>query len=59
MHGKGKIQPDGSLLIPADLVERWERQIDTPYASLSENEKESDREQVYSYLPLIKKALDR
>ena len=34
---------------------RWERQIATTYAELSEKEKESDREQVRPYLPLIRK----
>jgi hypothetical protein len=57
MHGKGVSQPDGSLMIPADLVQRWQKQIDTPYADLSEKEKESDREQVRKYVPLIVQAL--
>jgi hypothetical protein len=57
MHGKGTSQPDGSLVIPADLVCRWQKQIDTPYAELTEKEKESDREQVRKYLPLIVQAL--
>lgn len=53
MHEKGVRQADGSLLIPSDLVAQWDRQIATPYAELSEEEKESDREQVRKYLPSI------
>lgn len=44
---------DGALIIPAELVERWSTQIDTPYSELSEAERESDREQVRRYLPII------
>lgn len=57
MHSKAVKQADGSLLIPAELVDRWERQMTTPYDRLSEKEKESDREQVREYLPVIKRAL--
>lgn len=57
MHSKGIVQSDGSLVIPADLVAQWERQIATPFAALSEQEKNSDREQVQKYLPTIKATL--
>ena len=57
MHGKAMKQPDGSILIPPDLVSQWERQLATPYADLSDREKESDREQVRKYLPVIADAL--
>lgn len=57
MHTKGSRQADGSLLIPADLVAQWDRQIAMPYAELSEKEKESDRDQVRKYLPVIIEAL--
>lgn len=53
LHGKCERTPDGGLAIPAALVERWERQIATPYADLSDAEKASDREQVMRYWPLI------
>lgn len=57
VHSKGERTADGSLLLPASLVERWERQIGTAYADLSEAEKASDREQVDRYWPLITDAL--
>lgn len=53
LHEKGEIQADGSLLISADLVQRWSRQYETPFCKLSDSEKESDREQVERYLNLI------
>jgi hypothetical protein len=58
MHSKGKREPDGSLVLPVDLV-RWERQIATPYGELTEAERESGRDQVRKYLPLIAEALKR
>lgn len=53
-----KCQPnaDGSMTIPTNLVVRWHRQMRTPYADLSEQEKESDREEVRLILPLIEAA---
>lgn len=59
MHSKAERQPDGSIVIPADLVARWETQIATPFVNLTEQEKESDREQVRKYLPIIRAALGR
>lgn len=57
VHKQGLRQPDGSLLLPPDLVARWEKQIETKYSDLSEAEKESDRDQVRKYIPLIVSAL--
>lgn len=53
MHGKGNLQTDGSLIIPAELVKQWERLVATPYLALTEKEKESDRDQVRRYLQTI------
>ncbi len=66
MHSKGKKVVSslpsfsistGDLIIPSVLVEQWERQIATPYSELSEKEKDSDREQVNRYWPLLEKIL--
>lgn len=57
MHARGKVQEDGSLLIPPDLASRWARQMNTPYAGLSGAEKESDRDQVRQYLTFIIESL--
>jgi hypothetical protein len=59
MHSKSTKQSDGSLLIPPDLVKQWERQLSTPYGELTEKEKESDREQVRKYLPILIEALSK
>lgn len=53
MHANAKHQEDGSLLLSPELVQRWEAQMSTKYIDLNESEKESDREQVRRYLPLI------
>ena len=44
---------NNDLVVPVKLVEHWERQIATPYSELTEPEKESDRDQVRPYIPLI------
>ncbi|MCP1561894.1 UNVERIFIED_ORG: hypothetical protein M2438_005401 [Methylobacterium sp. SuP10 SLI 274] len=59
VHSKAARQPDGSLVIPAELVTRWDKQISTTYAELSDKEKESDREQVRNYIPIIIEALKK
>jgi len=57
LHSRCRQEVDGSLTIPAELVAQWAAQMSTPYAELSETEKESDREQVRRYLPVIEKFL--
>ncbi len=40
-------------IIPHELVQRWKRQVEAPYAALSEREKQSDRDEVAHILPII------
>ncbi|MFJ3958886.1 hypothetical protein [Arthrobacter sp. NPDC090010] len=58
VHDQCERQDDGSLVIPADLVRRWQEQIETPYSGLSDEEQESDREQVRKFLPAIVEMID-
>jgi hypothetical protein len=59
LHSQGMRQADGSLVLPAELVARWERQIQTPYDQLTDAEKQSDRDQVRRYLPTIQDLFER
>lgn len=59
LHSVCVKEADGSLRIPSELVQQWERQIQTEYSDLTDPEKESDREQVRKYFPLIVRALIR
>lgn len=45
---------DGQVIIPASLVVRWKRQMNTPYLGLPENEKESDRVEADKILHFIR-----
>ena len=53
VHDQGERQPNGGLLLAPELISKWDRLINTPYARLTMEEQESDREQVRRYLPLI------
>lgn len=54
LFSRCEIDAQGRAIIPAALVERWQRQMGTPYDGLSESEKQSDREQATRYLPLFR-----
>ena len=44
---------DGEMVIPHKLVERWTRQMNTPYAELSEPEQNSDRAEADRFMALM------
>jgi len=50
---KGFGGPRGQFTIDSSSVMRWMRQMETPYAELSESEKTSDRDIARRYLRLI------
>jgi len=47
------LQNDGTLTIPVDRVAWWQKEIDTPYAELTEELKQFDRDEVAHILPII------
>lgn len=53
VHSKGTRLADGSLQLPANLVARWEKQIATPFAELTQEERDSDRDQVMLSISVI------
>lgn len=54
MFSKGTLHDDGTLTLPSWAVERWTRQMDTPYDGLAEDERESDRKEADRFLAVIR-----
>ena len=50
---------DGISEIGTELIERWSRQINTDYSDLSEQEKQSDRNEVEKYFPIIQDFIEQ
>ncbi len=48
-----KLLSTGAAIIPQWAVERWQRQMNTPYANLPESEKESDRADADKMLEIL------
>lgn len=53
MFEKGTFNKDGSWTMPSYLVDRWVRQMITPYLQLSEKEQDSDRNEADRFLEVI------
>jgi hypothetical protein len=53
-----EVDASGAATIPPSLVERWMRQMGTPYAQLPEGEKESDRAEADKMLAIMQEAID-
>lgn len=56
LHSQCDQLDDGSLRIPAHLVDRWRNQATTAYADLTEQERDSDREQAREYVLALRRA---
>ena len=49
LFSKSQMTVDGRAIIPTESVQHWIRQCETPYAVLSDEEKESDRKVVREF----------
>lgn len=50
---KSEKQADGTVVIPKWAVDRWQRQIETPYVALSKAEQDSDRKEADRFLKIF------
>ena len=55
LFSKGIHHYDGTWTMPAWAVERWQRQMNTPYAELSDTEQDSDRNEADKFLKIIRR----
>jgi len=55
LFGRSTQNNDGTVTIPKSLVDRWKRQINTPYALLSKDEKDSDKKEADKFIKLMAK----
>jgi len=53
MFSKAEINEDGTWTMPKWAVERWQRQMNTKYNDLPEEEKKSDREEADKMLSIF------
>lgn len=58
LFSKSTSNKDGSETIPKDLVDRWKRQLKTDYKDLTEDEKESDRDEAKKVLKIVQRYLN-
>ena len=58
VFNKSQDNVDGTVTLPKWAVDRWKRQIDTPYHMLSEEEKNSDRQEAKRVIALIRQVFD-
>jgi len=49
----GEFNDDGTWTMPKEFVDRWQRQVNTPYKDLSHSEQESDRKEADKFLKVL------
>lgn len=54
MFSKGVFNEDGSWTMPVEFVQRWTRQMNTPYSKLSESEQNSDRTEADKFIAVFR-----
>ncbi len=54
----GTFHEDGSWTMPPWAVERWQRQMNTPYKALTEKEQDSDRREADNTLEIVREFYD-
>ena len=53
MFSKGTLNEDGTWTMPIEFVQRWTRQMNTPYTELSESEQNSDRNEADKFIEIF------
>lgn len=53
MFDKGVFNKDGTWTMPKEFVDRWGRQMLTPYEKLSEPEQNSDRTEADKFIAIF------
>ena len=53
LFGKSRRNKKGQVIIPKWAVDRWYRQLIIPYENLSEEEKDSDRQEADKFIAII------
>ena len=54
LFSKGTMNNNGSWTMPKWAVNRWTKQMNTPYSELSNTEKQSDRNEIQHILEVFK-----
>jgi len=53
LFSKGTFNDDGTWTMPAPMVERWQRQMNTPFSELSCPKRDSDRKEADKFLDVF------